>query len=49
MESHARGSILVAAVFEAFINIYKNRVLICYELLPMEPVFCPKGNFIPIL
>ena len=26
MEPHARGSILVAAVFEAFINIYKNRV-----------------------
>ena len=26
MEPHARGSILVAAVFEAFIHIYKNRV-----------------------
>lgn len=26
MEPHARGSILVAAVFEAFLNIYKNRV-----------------------
>ncbi|GAB3809125.1 hypothetical protein GCM10028819_49700 [Spirosoma humi] len=26
MEPHARGSILVAAVFEAFINIYKSRV-----------------------
>ena len=25
MEPHKRGSILVAAVFEAFINIYKNR------------------------
>ena len=26
MEPHARGSILVAAVFEAFLNIYKNRI-----------------------
>jgi hypothetical protein len=26
MEPHARGSILVAAVFEAFLNIYKRRV-----------------------
>jgi hypothetical protein len=26
MEPHARGSILVAAVFEAFLSIYKNRV-----------------------
>jgi hypothetical protein len=26
MEPHARGSILVAAVFEAFINMYKNQV-----------------------
>ena len=26
LEPHARGSILVAAVFEAFINIYKSRV-----------------------
>jgi quinol monooxygenase YgiN len=26
MEPHARGSILVSAVFEAFMNIYKNRV-----------------------
>lgn len=26
MEPHGRGSILVAAVFEAFINIYKSRV-----------------------
>ena len=26
MEPHARGSILVAAIFEAFINIYKSRV-----------------------
>ena len=26
MEPHARGSILVAAVFEAFLNIYKSRV-----------------------
>lgn len=26
MEAHARGSILVSAVFEAFISIYKNRV-----------------------
>jgi len=26
MEPHARGSILVAAVFEAFINMYKNEV-----------------------
>lgn len=26
MEPHARGSILVAAVFDAFINIYKSRV-----------------------
>jgi hypothetical protein len=26
MEPHERGSILVAAVFEAFINIYKSRV-----------------------
>lgn len=27
MEPHARGSILVAAIFEAFINIYKCRVV----------------------
>jgi hypothetical protein len=26
MEPHARGSILVAAVFEAFLNIYKSRI-----------------------
>ncbi|MBD2701912.1 hypothetical protein IC229_14785 [Spirosoma sp. BT702] len=26
LEPHARGSILVAAVFEAFINIYKSRI-----------------------
>ncbi len=26
MEPHERGSILVSAIFEAFINIYKNRV-----------------------
>jgi hypothetical protein len=25
-EPHARGSILVAAVFDAFLTVYKNRI-----------------------
>lgn len=49
MEPHARGSILVAAVFEAFINIYKNRVSDLLRIASNGTGLLPQGELHPDL
>lgn len=44
MESHARGSILVAAVFEAFINIYKDRIADLLRIATNGTSILPNGE-----
>jgi hypothetical protein len=49
MEPHARGSILVAAVFEAFLNIYKTRVADLLRIASNGSGILPQGNLHPDL
>lgn len=48
-EPHDRGSILVAAVFEAFINIYKNRVADLLRIASNGTGILPRGELHPDL
>jgi hypothetical protein len=48
-EPHARGSILVAAVFDAFINIYNERVRDLYRIATNGTGELPKGEIHPDL
>jgi hypothetical protein len=49
MEPHARGSILVAAVFEAFISIYKSRIADLLRIASGGSGILPQGNLHPDL
>lgn len=49
MEPHARGSILVAAVFEAFINIYKKRIADLLRIASNGTGILPQGELHPDL
>jgi len=49
MEPHARGSILVAAVFEAYINIYKNQVADLLRIASNGTGVLPQGELHPDL
>ncbi|MBK8504078.1 MAG: hypothetical protein IPL46_18845 [Saprospiraceae bacterium] len=49
MEPHARGSILVAAVFEAFLSIYKNRVADLLRIATGGSGILPEGEIHPDL
>jgi len=49
MEPHARGSILVAAIFEAFINIYKSRAADLLRIASNGTGILPKGELHPDL
>ncbi len=49
MEPHARGSILVAAVFDAFITIYKNRVADLLRIASNGTGILPQGEIHPDL
>lgn len=49
VEPHARGSILVAAVFEAFINIYKSRVADLLRIATNGSGILPQGELHPDL
>lgn len=49
MEPHARGSILVAAVFEAFISIYKSRVADLLRIASNGSGILPAGELHPDL
>lgn len=49
MEPHERGSILVAAVFEAFLMIYKRRALKTISLASAGRGILPQGNLPPVL
>ncbi|SEM69294.1 hypothetical protein SAMN05192574_101491 [Mucilaginibacter gossypiicola] len=49
MEPHARGSILVAAVFEAFINIYKSRAADLLRIASNGTGILPLGELHPDL
>ena len=49
MEPHARGSILVAAVFEAFLNIYKQRVADLLRIATNGTGVLPQGELPPDL
>jgi hypothetical protein len=48
-ESHSRGSILVAAIFEAFINIYKDRVADLLRIASNGTGILPQGELHPDL
>jgi hypothetical protein len=48
-EPHARGSILVAAIFEAFINIYKNRAADLLRIASNGSGILPEGELHPDL
>jgi hypothetical protein len=48
-EPHARGSILVSAVFEAFINIYKSRVADLLRIASNGSGILPQGELHPDL
>ncbi|TGE25348.1 hypothetical protein E5K00_09220 [Hymenobacter aquaticus] len=48
-EPHARGSILVAAVFEAFLSIYKNRIADLLRIASGGTGVLPQGNLHPDL
>ena len=47
-EPHRRGSLLVAAVFDAFLMIYKRRTADLIASTPAAPVFCSRAPSIPI-
>ena len=49
MEPHARGSILVSAVFEAFLTIYKNRIKDLLRLATGGTGVLPQGELHPDL
>lgn len=49
LEPHQRGSILVAAVFEAFLSIYKRRVVDLYRIASNGTGILPKGELHPDL
>ncbi|MDB5198719.1 MAG: hypothetical protein JWO92_682 [Chitinophagaceae bacterium] len=49
MEPHKRGSILVSAVFEAFINIYKSRVSDLLRIASNGTGILPQGELHPDL
>lgn len=49
MEPHARGSILVAAVFEAFLSIYKNRIADLLRIASQGSGILPQGELHPDL
>lgn len=49
LEPHARGSILVAAIFEAFINIYKRRVADLLRIATNGSGILPQGELHPDL
>jgi hypothetical protein len=49
LEPHARGSILVAAVFEAFLNIYKRRVADLLRIATNGSGILPQGELHPDL
>jgi len=49
MEPHDRGSILVASVFEAFINIYKKRVADLLRIATNGSGILPQGELHPDL
>ncbi|WP_205195551.1 hypothetical protein [Chitinophaga sp. Cy-1792] len=49
MEPHARGSILVAAIFEAFINIYKKQVADLLRIATNGTGILPQGELHPDL
>jgi hypothetical protein len=48
-EPHARGSILVAAIFEAFINMYKKRVADLLRIASNGSGILPRGELHPDL
>ncbi len=49
LEPHARGSILVAAVFEAFLSVYKRRVEDLYRIASNGTGILPEGDLHPDL
>jgi hypothetical protein len=49
LEPHARGSILVAAVFDAFLNIYKRRVADLLRIATNGTGILPQGELHPDL
>ena len=49
MEPHERGSILVSAIFEAFISIYKSRVADLLRIASNGSGILPQGNLHPDL
>ncbi|MBA3770534.1 MAG: hypothetical protein H0X08_08580, partial [Blastocatellia bacterium] len=49
MEPHARGSILVAAIFEAFLTIYKTRVADLLRIATNGTAVRPEGELHPDL
>lgn len=49
MEPHERGSILVAAVFEAFLTIYKRRIQDLLRIATAGTGILPEGNLSPDL
>lgn len=49
MEPHARGSILVSAVFEAFLSIYKSRVADLLRIASNGTGILPQGELHPDL
>jgi hypothetical protein len=49
MEPHARGSILVAAVFDAFLSIYKSRVADLLRVATGGTGVLPNGSLLPDL
>lgn len=49
MESHARGAILVAAVFDAFLAIYKSRVADLLRIASSGTGVLPEGDLHPDL
>ncbi len=49
MEPHARGSILVAAVFDAFLSIYKGRVADLFRIATSGTGVLPEGALHPDL
>lgn len=49
MEPHKRGSILVAAIFEAFLNIYKGRIADLLRIASNGTGILPQGELHPDL
>jgi len=49
LEPHARGSILVAAMFEAFINVYKRRTRDLFRIASNGTGILPDGDLHPDL